>query len=89
MVCPVSLLSQGSPSLKTAAVHLMSLRAFTTGSAPSPVTGPPAGCILLTPVHPSHSKILCGRTEDSSAMETSIVGEWDWLGLSPSHSTTL
>lgn len=87
MVCPVSLLPQGSPSLRTAAVHLKSLHAVTTGSAPSPVTGSPAGCILLTSVHPSHSKILCGRTEDSSAKETSIAGDWCWPGLF--HSTTL
>lgn len=86
-VCPVSLLSQGSPSLKTAAVHLKSLHAFTTGSAPSSMTGSPADCILLTPVHPSHSKILPGRTQDSSDMETSIGGDWYWPGLALFPST--
>lgn len=86
MVCLVPLLPQGSPSLKMAAVHLKSLHA-STGSASSPVTGSPAGCTLLTPAPASHSKILGGRTESSSAMETSVAGDWYWPGIALFHST--
>lgn len=88
MVCPVSFLSRGSPGSKKAALYLQSLRTVMIGSVPSPATWSPAGCIPLTYNHPSQSKILRGRMEVSSAMESSVVGERYRQDLSLFHSTT-